>query len=159
VSGQASSEESPFTLQGNRTNRAAPGSWTCPVQTPVRRLVLATATRRTAETRFHNGADRCPELDPTHRHLRAFARIIRDLSGDRLADWMDRVCDDNLPAAPLRHRPTPGFSRSRARSAFGTATNGRPARSPAGYDWPDSAAVSYLDNKILGTDVKVQGEA
>ncbi|MGH3858971.1 transposase, partial [Actinokineospora sp.] len=41
---------------------------------------------------------RCPELDATRRHVDAFASMIRDLTGDRLPDWMDRVRDDNLPA-------------------------------------------------------------
>jgi transposase len=41
---------------------------------------------------------RCPELEATRRHVGAFARMIRDLRGDRLPDWMDRVGDDKLPA-------------------------------------------------------------
>jgi transposase len=41
---------------------------------------------------------RCPELEATRRHLGAFAHMIRDLRGDRLSDWMDRVRDDKLPA-------------------------------------------------------------
>jgi len=41
---------------------------------------------------------RCPELEATRRHVGAFAHMIRDLSGDRLPDWMDRVRGDDLPA-------------------------------------------------------------
>jgi transposase len=41
---------------------------------------------------------RCPELDATRRHVGAFAHMIRDLRGDRLPDWMDRVRADDLPA-------------------------------------------------------------
>ncbi|CRK59259.1 Mobile element protein [Alloactinosynnema sp. L-07] len=41
---------------------------------------------------------RCPELEATRRHVGAFARMIRDLRGERLPDWMDRVGDDKLPA-------------------------------------------------------------
>lgn len=41
---------------------------------------------------------RCPELEATRRHVGAFARMIRDLSGDHLSDWMARVGDDSLPA-------------------------------------------------------------
>lgn len=41
---------------------------------------------------------RCPELDATRRHVGAFASMIRDLTGDRLPDWMDRVRDNDLPA-------------------------------------------------------------
>jgi transposase len=41
---------------------------------------------------------RCPELEATRRHVGAFAQMIRDLRGDRLPDWMDRVKQDNLPA-------------------------------------------------------------
>lgn len=41
---------------------------------------------------------RCPELEATRRHVGAFACMIRNLSGDHLTDWMDRVRDDDLPA-------------------------------------------------------------
>lgn len=41
---------------------------------------------------------RCPELDATRRHVGAFARMIRDLTGDHLPDWMNHVAGDNLPA-------------------------------------------------------------
>ena len=41
---------------------------------------------------------RCPELDATRRHVGAFARMIRDLGGEHLSDWMDRVGNDSLPA-------------------------------------------------------------
>lgn len=41
---------------------------------------------------------RCPELEATRRHVGGFACMIRNLSGDRLPDWMDRVREDNLPA-------------------------------------------------------------
>jgi len=41
---------------------------------------------------------RAAGVDATRRHVGAFAHMIRDLCGDRLSDWMDRVCDDNLPA-------------------------------------------------------------
>lgn len=41
---------------------------------------------------------RCPELEATRRHVGAFAHMIRDLRGDLLAGWMDRVGNDDLPA-------------------------------------------------------------
>jgi transposase len=41
---------------------------------------------------------RCPELEATRRHVGSFACMVRNLSGDRLPDWMDHVHDDNLPA-------------------------------------------------------------
>lgn len=41
---------------------------------------------------------RCPELEATRRHVGSFACMIRNLTGDRLPDWMDRVRKDNLPA-------------------------------------------------------------
>lgn len=41
---------------------------------------------------------RCPELEATRRHVGAFACMIRNLSGDHLPDWMDRVREDDLPA-------------------------------------------------------------
>jgi transposase len=40
---------------------------------------------------------RCPELDALRRHVGAFAAMMRDLRGDHLADWIERVRDD-LPA-------------------------------------------------------------
>lgn len=41
---------------------------------------------------------RCPELQATRSHVGSFAQMIRDLRGDRLCDWMDRVRSDDLPA-------------------------------------------------------------
>jgi transposase len=41
---------------------------------------------------------RCPELDAVATHVRDFAAMMRDLSGDRLDDWMRRVQADDLPA-------------------------------------------------------------
>lgn len=41
---------------------------------------------------------RCPELEATRRHVGGFACVIRNLGGNRLPDWMDRVREDNLPA-------------------------------------------------------------
>lgn len=40
----------------------------------------------------------CPELAAARRHVGAFAHMIRDLRGDRLPEWIDRVHADNLPA-------------------------------------------------------------
>lgn len=40
----------------------------------------------------------CPHLDAATRHVRDFANIMRDLKGDRLPAWMDRVENDDLPA-------------------------------------------------------------
>jgi transposase len=50
------------------------------------------------EQRLRAVLARCPELEATRRHVGAFAHMIRDLRGDRLSDWMDRVRDDKLPA-------------------------------------------------------------
>jgi transposase len=41
---------------------------------------------------------RCPELDAVAQHVRDFAATMRDLSGDRLDDWIRRVQNDDLPA-------------------------------------------------------------
>ncbi len=41
---------------------------------------------------------RCPELEVTRRRVGAFAHMIRDLRGDLLPEWIERVRDDNLPA-------------------------------------------------------------
>lgn len=40
----------------------------------------------------------CPHLDAVARHVRAFADMMRDLRGDDLPTWMDRVLTDDLPA-------------------------------------------------------------
>ncbi len=40
----------------------------------------------------------CPHLDATARHVRDFAEMLRNLRGDQLPDWMNRVLDDDLPA-------------------------------------------------------------
>ncbi|WP_123982715.1 ISL3 family transposase [Streptomyces sp. Ag109_O5-1] len=40
----------------------------------------------------------CPHLDAVARHVRAFADMMRDLRGDQLPAWMDRVTQDELPA-------------------------------------------------------------
>ena len=40
----------------------------------------------------------CPELDAVTHHVRDFAAMMRDLRGDQLPDWMERVSTDNLPA-------------------------------------------------------------
>jgi transposase len=42
--------------------------------------------------------DRCTELNAVAGHVRAFAEMIRDLSGDHLQEWMDQVQADDLPA-------------------------------------------------------------
>lgn len=39
----------------------------------------------------------CPELDAAYRHVRGFAVMMRDLRGDRLPEWIDRVHHDDLP--------------------------------------------------------------
>lgn len=41
---------------------------------------------------------RCPELEATRRHVSSFAHMIRDLRGDLLPEWINRVREDNLPA-------------------------------------------------------------
>jgi hypothetical protein len=42
--------------------------------------------------------DRCPELNALAGHVRAFAEMIGELHGDRLAEWMEKVEADDLPA-------------------------------------------------------------
>jgi transposase len=41
---------------------------------------------------------RCPELEAVRRHVGTFAHMIRDLRGDLLSGWTDRVRDYALPA-------------------------------------------------------------
>jgi len=38
------------------------------------------------------------DWEATRRHVGSFACMIRNLTGDRLPDWMDLVREDNLPA-------------------------------------------------------------
>lgn len=40
----------------------------------------------------------CSHLDATARHVRDFAAMMRDLRGEELPAWMDRVLADDLPA-------------------------------------------------------------
>ncbi|WP_435863393.1 ISL3 family transposase [Streptomyces mirabilis] len=40
----------------------------------------------------------CPHLDATTRHVRDFADMMRNLRGEELPAWMDRVLADDLPA-------------------------------------------------------------
>jgi transposase len=40
----------------------------------------------------------CPELDALTDHVRDFAEMMRDRRGDQLAEWMERVEQDTLPA-------------------------------------------------------------
>lgn len=52
----------------------------------------------------------CPHLDAVTRHVRNFADMMRDLHGDQLPSWMERVTEDELPALHslvngLRPRP------------------------------------------------------
>jgi hypothetical protein len=42
--------------------------------------------------------DRCHELNALAGHVRAFAGMIRELRGDRLDEWMEKVEADDLPA-------------------------------------------------------------
>ncbi len=40
----------------------------------------------------------CPELDAATYHVRDFATMMRELQGDQLPAWMERVLADDLPA-------------------------------------------------------------
>jgi transposase len=40
----------------------------------------------------------CPELDAATHHVRDFATMMRELQGDQLPAWMERVLADDLPA-------------------------------------------------------------
>ncbi|MFE6849137.1 ISL3 family transposase, partial [Streptomyces sp. NPDC057686] len=41
---------------------------------------------------------RCPDLDRTAEHVRAFAEMMNDRHGHRLKDWITRVRADSIPA-------------------------------------------------------------
>lgn len=40
---------------------------------------------------------RCPQLNAVHRHVRAFAQMVRNLEGENLTAWIDAVHADDLP--------------------------------------------------------------
>ncbi|MER6026290.1 hypothetical protein [Streptomyces sp. NPDC001851] len=52
----------------------------------------------------------CPHLDATAGHVRDFAAMMRDLRGDDLPAWTDRVLSDDLPAL---HSLVNGMERDR----------------------------------------------
>ena len=65
--------------------------------------------------RLHAIRGRCPEMDAIVRHVAGFARMIKDLSGDKdtLTRWMGAV-DADLPPLRSFHRgvaPRPGCRR------------------------------------------------
>ncbi|MGH2670472.1 MAG: hypothetical protein ACRDH5_15390, partial [bacterium] len=71
-----------------------------PTENPARHRMDHARSResvRQDSVRLKEILARCPELDTTRRHVDSFASMIRDLTGDRITDWMDRV-RDNLPA-------------------------------------------------------------
>jgi transposase len=88
-------------LQPFRTTRTAPAPAAIP---PTIRHVTGWIMRNPEnlddqdEQRLTAILARCPELEATRRHVGAFAHMIRDLRGDLLLEWMDRVRGDNLPA-------------------------------------------------------------
>ncbi|MFE2720622.1 transposase [Streptomyces mirabilis] len=41
---------------------------------------------------------RCPELEQTAQHIRAFAELMNNREGRHLGQWIDRVQADDLPA-------------------------------------------------------------
>ncbi|WP_461091580.1 ISL3 family transposase [Streptomyces incanus] len=52
----------------------------------------------------------CPELDALARHVRSFARILTELEGQRLPEWLDAVRNDELPGL---HTLAAGIDRDR----------------------------------------------
>jgi transposase len=40
----------------------------------------------------------CPEIDALTRHVRSFATMLTERQGERLADWLDAVRQDDLPS-------------------------------------------------------------
>ncbi|WP_443079467.1 ISL3 family transposase [Streptomyces sp. NBC_01717] len=59
---------------------------------------------------------RCPELDALTRHVRSFARMLTERTGERLPDWLDAVRQDDLP--PI-HSLAAGIDRDRDAVAAG----------------------------------------
>ncbi|MGF6889638.1 transposase, partial [Nocardia sp. GAS34] len=89
----------PFRAGRRKTQPAA-----VPVAVPKVRAVTAWIMRD-PDTLARDDAQRlagilagCPELEATRRHVGAFAVMMRDLSGDRLPEWMAQVRTDSLPA-------------------------------------------------------------
>ncbi|WBP92084.1 ISL3 family transposase [Kitasatospora cathayae] len=61
----------------------------------------------------------CPELDAVAHHVRDFAAMMRDLRGDRLPAWIERVLADDLPAL---HSLAKGLSRDIDAATAGLST-------------------------------------
>jgi hypothetical protein len=72
---------------------------------------------------------RCPELDAAVRHVAGFARMIKDLSGDKdtLAGWMGAVDAD----LPVLRSFTAGLRRDLEPWSPGSPWNTTPAQSKA----------------------------
>ncbi|GHB78707.1 hypothetical protein GCM10010377_80980 [Streptomyces viridiviolaceus] len=47
---------------------------------------------------MRTGFAHCPELDALTRHVRAFGRMLTELQGDRLPQWIEAVRADDLPS-------------------------------------------------------------
>ncbi|MFD7612403.1 transposase family protein [Streptomyces sp. NPDC059828] len=64
------------------------------------RWIMTDAGNLTAHDAAHLKEIRtsCPELDAVTHHVRDFAAMMRDLRGDQLPAWMERVLADDLPA-------------------------------------------------------------
>ncbi|MFJ5035735.1 hypothetical protein ACIQB5_48910 [Streptomyces sp. NPDC088560] len=67
----------------------------------------------------------CRELDDVTHHVRDFAAMMRDLRGDQLPAWMERVLADDLPAL---HSLINGLSRDIDAVRAGLSTPGAPVR-------------------------------
>ncbi|MFJ7280936.1 ISL3 family transposase [Kitasatospora sp. NPDC098663] len=88
-------------LRPFKTATAAPPT-RCPAPRPRRivRWIMTDPGSLTAD----DAADlkeiraNCPELDAVTHHVRDFAAMMRDLRGDQLPAWMERVVADDLPA-------------------------------------------------------------
>ncbi|GAA3500168.1 ISL3 family transposase [Streptomyces prasinosporus] len=61
----------------------------------------------------------CPELDAVTHHVRDFATMRRELRGDQLPAWMERVLTDDLPAL---HSLVNGLSRDLGAVTAGLST-------------------------------------
>ncbi|MCH5677607.1 transposase family protein [Streptomyces gilvus] len=61
----------------------------------------------------------CPELDAVTHHVRDFTAMMRDLTGDQLPAWMDRILADDLPAL---HSLVNGLSRDIDAATAGLST-------------------------------------
>ncbi|TMC13432.1 MAG: transposase [Chloroflexi bacterium] len=85
-----------------RQFRADPAASARPLQLKARQVTSwimqePTSLEADEQESLQRVLDRCPELNALAGHVRAFAEMMRERRGDRLARWMDDVRAHDLP--------------------------------------------------------------